>query len=100
MMAWLDNSDFLQPHVEKVSHDFCLHADFEGFDYPAALFKPSQQNIRSTRPQQNTLSQLAWPDIESRDELTVIELTFPYETNFLKSRKSKVNSLLPCRLPN
>ena len=99
-MAWLDNSDFLQPHVEKVSHDFCLHADFEGFGYPATLFKPSQQNIRSTRPQQNTLSHLARPDIESRDELTVIELTFPYETNFLKSRKSKVSFLLPSRLPN
>ena len=99
-MAWLDNSDFLQPHVEKVSHDFCLHADFEGFDYPATLFKPSQQNIRSTRPQQNTLSHLARPDIESRDELTVIELTFPYETNFLKSRKSKASFLLPSRLPN
>lgn len=77
MMAWLDNSDFLQPHDENVSHDFCLHADFEGFDYPTILFKPSQQNIRSTRPQQNTLSHLARPDIESRDELIVIELTFP-----------------------
>ena len=90
----------MQPHVEKVSHDFCLHADFEGFGYPATLFKPSQQNIRFTRPQQNTLSHLARPDIESRDELTVTELTFPYETNFLKSRKSKVSFLLPSRLPN
>ena len=76
--------------LKKISYDFCLYADIEGFDNPVT-FKPSQQNITSTGLQQITLLHLARPDIaiEIRDELTVIELTSLYETNSLKSRKYK-----------
>ena len=69
--------------IKKVSYDFCLYADIEGFENPMTLFKSWQQSLTATGLQQNDLSHRPRPDIaiEIRDTLTVIELTCPYETN-------------------
>ena len=82
---------FCNHPLKRVSYDFCLYADNEGFDTLATLFKPRQQNIISTGPQHNTLLHRARLDvaIKIRDELTFIELTWPYETNCVESRKYK-----------
>ena len=55
------------------------------------LFKSRQQSLTTTGPQQNDLLQCATPDttIETRDTLTVTELTCPYEANTTKSREYK-----------
>ena len=88
---------------ESITQTFCnhllkknscylrLYADIEGFDNLTTIFKPGQQNVTSTGPQQNTLLHPARPyvAIEIRDESTVIELTCPFEKNSVKSRKYK-----------
>ena len=79
-------------HLLKTAcYDFRLHAGIEGFENPATLFKSRQQSLTTTGPQQNDLLHRARPDIaiETRDTLTVIELTCPYETNTTKSREYK-----------
>ena len=55
--------------LKKASYDFRLYADIESFENPATLFKPRQQSLTTTAPQQNDLSHLARPDIaiEIRD---------------------------------
>ena len=57
----------------------------------ATLFKSRQQSLTTTGPQQNDLLHRARPDIaiETRDTLTVIELTCPYKTNTTKSCEYK-----------
>ena len=80
---WRHNSiiqTFCNHTLRKASYDFHLYADIEGFENPATLFKC---------PQQNNLLHRARPDIviETRDTLTVIELTYHYETNTTKSRE-------------
>ena len=62
---------------EEVTHGFRLYADIEGYDNPATLFRPRQQNITATGPQEHSLLHRARPDvvIEIRDEIIVIELT-------------------------
>ena len=58
---------------------------------PATLFKSRQQSLTTTGPQQKDLSHRARPHIaiDSRDTLTVIELTCPYKTNATKSPEYK-----------
>ena len=81
----------MQHLLKNVWYDFRLYADIEGFNNPATLYKPRQQDVTYTGPQQYTLLHHARPDvaIEIRDELTATELTCPYETNSVKSRKYK-----------
>ena len=76
---------------EKVTHGFRLYADIKGCDNPATLFRPQQQNITATGPQEHSLLHRARPDvvIEIRDEIIVIELTCPFELNARKSREYK-----------
>ena len=92
--TWRHNSiiqTFCNHLLKKASYDFRLYADIEGFEKPATLFKSRQQSFTTTGPQQNGLLHRARPDIaiETRDTLTVIELTCPYETNTTKSREYK-----------
>ena len=60
--------------LKKVSYDFRFYSDIEGFDNPATLFKPRQQNIASAGTKQNTLLHHARQDvaIEIRDKLAVL----------------------------
>ena len=76
---------------EKVTHGFRLYADIEGYDNPATLFRPRQQNITATGPQEHSLLHRARPDvvIEIRDEINVIELTCSFELKARKSREYK-----------
>ena len=55
------------------------------------MFRPQQQNITATGPQEHSLLHRARPDvvIEIRDEIIVIELTCPFELNARKSREYK-----------
>ena len=56
------------------------------------MLKSRQQSLTTTGgPQQNDLLLHARPDItiETRDTLTIIELTCPFETNTTKSREYK-----------
>ena len=53
---------------------------------PATLFKSRQQSLTTTGPQQNDRAR-AHIAIDSRDTLTVTELTCPYKTNATKSRE-------------
>ena len=79
-------------HLLKTAcYDYRLYADIEGFENPATLFKLRQQSLTTTGPQQNDLLHRARPDIaiETRDTLTVIELTCAYETNTTKSPEYK-----------
>ena len=92
--TWRHNSimqTFCNHMLKKASYDFCLYADFEGFENPTTLFKSRQQSLTTTGPQQNDLLHRARPDIviEMWDTLTVIQLTCPYETNTTKSREYK-----------
>ena len=68
-----------------------MYADIEGFKNPTTLFKSQQKSLTTTGPQQNDLLHRVRPDIaiETRDTLTVIELTCPYETNTTKSCEYK-----------
>ena len=77
--------------LKTACYDFHLYAGIEGFENPATLFKSRQQSLTTTGPQQNDLLHRARPDIaiETKDTLTVIELTCPYETNSTKSREYK-----------
>ena len=72
-------------------HGFRLYADIEGYDNPATLCRPQQQNITATGPQEHSLLHQARPDvvIEIRDEIIVIELMCPFELNVRKSREYK-----------
>ena len=74
---------------ENVTHGFRLYADIEGYDNPPTLFRPRQQNITATGPQEHSLR--ARPDvvIEIRHEIIVTELTCPFELNARKSREYK-----------
>ena len=76
---------------EKVTHGFLLHADIEGCDNPATLFRPRQQHITATGPQEHSLLHRARPEvvIEIRDGIIVTELTCPFELNARKSREYK-----------
>ena len=92
--TWRHNSVIktLWNHLpEKVTHGFRLYADIKGCDNPATLFRPQQQNITATGPQEHSLLHRARPDavIEIRDEIIVIELTCPFELNARKSREYK-----------
>ena len=68
-----------------------MYADIEGFENPAILSKSRQQSLATTGPQQNDLLHRTRPDIaiETRNTLTVIELTYSYETNTTKYREYK-----------
>ena len=104
--TWRHNSiiQAFRNHLLKTAcYDFRLYADMEGFENPATLFKSWEQGLATTGPQQNDLLHRAWPDIaiETRDTLTVYELTCPYETNTTKSceyketRYKEIKSELP-----
>ena len=87
--TWRHNSiiqTFCNLLLKTASYDFRLYADIEGFENPATLFKSWQKSLTTTGPQKNDLLHRARPDIaiETRDTLTVIELTCPYETNTTK----------------
>ena len=92
--TWRHNSiiqTFCNHLLKTACYDFGLYADIEGFENPATLFKSRQQSLTTTGPQQNDLLHRARPDIaiETRDTLTVIELTCSIETNNTKSREYK-----------
>ena len=57
----------------------------------ATLFISRQRNLTTTGSEQNDLLHRMRPDIaiETRDTLTVIELTCPCETNTTRSREYK-----------
>ena len=76
---------------EKVTHGFRLYADIEGYDNPATLFRPRQQNITATGPQEHSLLHRARSDvvIEIRNEIIATGLTCPFELNARKSREYK-----------
>ena len=89
--TWRHNSiiqTFCNHLLKTACYDFCLYADIEGFENPATLFKSQQQSLTTTGLQQSDLLHHARPDIaiETRDILTVIELTCPHETSTTKSR--------------
>ena len=89
---WRHNSiiqTFCNNLLKKACYDFPLYADIEGFENPATLFKSRQQSLRTTGPQQNDHRARSDIFIETRDTLTVIELSCPYETNTTKSREYK-----------
>ena len=92
--TWRDNSiiqTFCNHLLKKSCYDFRLYADIEGFENLATLFKSRQESLTATGQQQNDLLHHVRPDIaiETRDILTVIELTCPYETNTTKSRENE-----------
>ena len=56
--TWIHNSVIktLCNHLsEKVTHGFRLYADIKGYDNPATLLRPRQQNITATGPQEHLL---------------------------------------------
>ena len=80
--------------LKKACYNFRLYADIEGFEKPPTLFISPQQSLAATGTQQNDLLHRARLDIaiETRNTLTGIELTCPYETNTTKSREYKETS--------
>ena len=92
--TWRHNSiiqTFCNNLLKTACYNFRLYTDIEGFENPATLFKSRQQCLTTTGPQQNDLLHRVRPDtaIETRDTLTVIEFTYPYENNATKSREYK-----------
>ena len=95
--TWRHNSiiqTFCNRLLKKACYNFRLYADIEGFENPPTLFKSPQQSLTTTGTQQNDLLHRARLDIaiETRNTLTGIELTCPYETNTTKSREYKETS--------